>query len=119
MLALAPQILFGLGEEGGEPIFATSSRLKDLSASPRLHVQHTRISKCAAREPEISRPPPLRLPRSFPPPRIAAEFPPPQCVRMPPSRAVAQPGSVPEWGSGGRGFKSPLPDQKNLESRSD
>ena len=28
-----------------------------------------------------------------------------------PSRAVAQPGSVPEWGSGGRGFKSPLPDQ--------
>src|SRR5947209_9680403 len=44
MLALAPQILFGLGEEGGEPIFATSSRLKDLSASPRLHVQHTRIS---------------------------------------------------------------------------
>src|SRR5690349_1148961 len=26
-------------------------------------------------------------------------------------RAVAQPGSVPEWGSGGRGFKSPLPDQ--------
>src|SRR4051812_36459522 len=36
MLALAPQILCGLGEEGGEPIFATSSRLKDLSASPRL-----------------------------------------------------------------------------------
>jgi hypothetical protein len=36
MLALAPQILFGLGEEGGEPIFGTSSRLKDLSASPRL-----------------------------------------------------------------------------------
>jgi transposase len=26
MLALAPQILFGLGEEGGEPIFATSSK---------------------------------------------------------------------------------------------
>src|SRR5206468_6935231 len=26
-------------------------------------------------------------------------------------RAVAQPGSVPEWGSGGRGFKSRLPDQ--------
>jgi hypothetical protein len=47
MLALAPQILFGLGEEGGEPIFATSSRLKDLSASPRLRSQHTRISKCA------------------------------------------------------------------------
>jgi hypothetical protein len=37
MLALAPQILFGLGEEGGEPIFATSSKLQDLSASPRLH----------------------------------------------------------------------------------
>src|SRR5438309_10080858 len=49
MLALAPQILFGLGEEGGEPIFATSSRLKDLSASPRLHLQHTRISNFAAR----------------------------------------------------------------------
>ena len=26
---------------------------------------------------------------------------------------MAQPGSVPEWGSGGRGFKSPLPDQIN------
>jgi hypothetical protein len=36
MLALAPQILCGLGEEGGEPIFTTSSRLQDLSASPRL-----------------------------------------------------------------------------------
>jgi hypothetical protein len=36
MLALAPQILCGLGEEGGEPIFGTSSRLQDLSASPRL-----------------------------------------------------------------------------------
>jgi hypothetical protein len=30
---------------------------------------------------------------------------------MNPHRAVAQPGSVPEWGSGGRGFKSRLPDQ--------
>src|SRR5205807_270844 len=34
-----------------------------------------------------------------------------------PSRAVAQPGSVPEWGSGGRGFKSPLPDQLELGRR--
>lgn len=35
-------------------------------------------------------------------------------------RAVAQPGSVPEWGSGGRGFKSPLPDQNHpFETRSD
>jgi len=37
MLALPPQILLGLGEEGGEPIFASSFSLQDLSASPRLH----------------------------------------------------------------------------------
>jgi hypothetical protein len=29
------------------------------------------------------------------------------------SRGVAQSGSVPEWGSGGRWFKSSRPDQKN------
>ncbi len=28
------------------------------------------------------------------------------------NRDVAQPGSAPEWGSGGPGFKSPRPDQK-------
>jgi hypothetical protein len=27
------------------------------------------------------------------------------------NRGVAQLGSAPDWGSGGRGFKSPLPDQ--------
>ena len=29
------------------------------------------------------------------------------------SRDVAQPGSAPEWGSGGRRFKSAHPDQKS------
>ncbi len=31
-------------------------------------------------------------------------------------RGVAQSGSVPEWGSGGRWFKSSRPDQKNITS---
>src|SRR5438874_729174 len=38
MLALAPQILFGLGEEGGEPISPTSSWLQGGSASPASHL---------------------------------------------------------------------------------
>ena len=33
--------------------------------------------------------------------------------RRTPRRDVAQPGSAPEWGSGGRGFKSRRPDKKN------
>src|SRR5436305_1358115 len=37
MLAPAPQILCGLGEEGGEPIFSTSSWLQVPTASPHLH----------------------------------------------------------------------------------
>src|SRR6266446_1606899 len=32
-------------------------------------------------------------------------------LRLPLRRGVAQLGSAPDWGSGGRGFKSPLPDQ--------
>ncbi len=34
-------------------------------------------------------------------------------------RGVAQPGSVPEWGSGGRGFESLHPDRKQLVHTSD
>src|SRR6059058_4382298 len=37
MLAPPPQILCGLGEEGGEPIFSTSSWLQVPTASPHLH----------------------------------------------------------------------------------
>ena len=32
------------------------------------------------------------------------------CLKV--GRGVAQPGSAPEWGSGGRRFKSDHPDQK-------
>jgi hypothetical protein len=34
-----------------------------------------------------------------------------QTIRRVSTRGVAQLGSAPDWGSGGRGFKSPLPDQ--------
>jgi hypothetical protein len=30
-------------------------------------------------------------------------------------RGVAQPGSAPQWGCGGRRFKSSRPDQKNID----
>src|SRR5205809_7785666 len=60
MLALAPQILFGLGEEGGEPIFATSSKASgslgfpasssfNIQGSPNAHPEllHPRIFACS------------------------------------------------------------------------
>jgi hypothetical protein len=36
------------------------------------------------------------------------------CASMSLGRGVAQSGSAPEWGSGGRWFKSSRPDQFNL-----
>ena len=50
---------------------------------------------------------------------VASEYPSDAVLGSHPSRAVAQPGSVPEWGSGGRGFKSPLPDQIEPTPRED
>src|SRR5690606_7522755 len=48
--------------------------------------------------------------RRYLPPR-ASTAPDPDRYTLQPSRAVAQLGSAPEWGSGGRGFKSRRPDQ--------
>ena len=38
-------------------------------------------------------------------------------ARLPPRRGVAQPGSAPEWGSGGRAFESLRPDQRSEHER--
>src|SRR5688572_14221501 len=45
MLAPPPQILCGLGEEAGEPIFSTSSRLQVPTASPHLHLPTYKVPK--------------------------------------------------------------------------
>src|SRR5919109_4005731 len=45
MLALPPQILFGLGDEGGEPIFSSGSWPRVPMDSPRLLFKHTRCRR--------------------------------------------------------------------------
>src|SRR5688572_22725970 len=45
MLAPPPQILCGLGDEGGEPIFSTSSWLQVPTASPHLHLPTYKVPK--------------------------------------------------------------------------
>src|SRR4051794_22424980 len=74
MLAPTPQILLGLGEEGGEPISPTSSRLQGGSASPRLLAQHTRVAEGRVRGRHVptlpssssgALPPPSKDPRAM------------------------------------------------------